>query len=96
MWQCSYDLTSSLLLSALLSGVCAMVIALLLCFPEWCLAVVQVVQEAQRWCYSVTGGTHLPTLLHLSDEALSHYVTSLQVPSHNPVNLHNAYWILKV
>lgn len=39
---------------------------------------VQVVQEAQRWCYSVTGGTHLPTLLHLSDEALSHYVTSLQ------------------
>ncbi len=80
MWQCLYNLNSSPLFSALLTGICTMVSSFLFCCSKWCLAVVQVVQEAQRWCYSVTGGTHLPTLLHLSDEALSHYVTSLQVP----------------
>ena len=60
------------------------------------MVVVQVVQEAQRWCYSVTGGTHLPTLLHLSDEALSHYVTSLQVPPYHHVIFHKGLWFLKI
>lgn len=43
------------------------------------LLLLQAVQEAQQWCYSATGGTELPTLLHLSDKALTQYITSLQV-----------------
>lgn len=43
------------------------------------LSLLQAVQEAQQWCYSITGGTELPTLLHLSDEGLTQYITSLQV-----------------
>lgn len=39
---------------------------------------VQAVQEAQRWCYSVSGGTELPTLLRLADDAVAQYVGSLQ------------------
>lgn len=59
----------------------------------------QVVQDAQRWCYSVSGGSELPTLLHLADEALTQYIMSLQVELHlsSPVGLklhHIANWPL--
>lgn len=40
---------------------------------------VQAVQEAQQWCYSISGGTQLPALLQLADDALAQYVSSLQV-----------------
>ena len=40
---------------------------------------VQAVQEAQRWCYSVSGGTELPALLRLADDAVAQYIGSLQV-----------------
>ena len=41
--------------------------------------VLQVVQEAQNWCFSVSGGTEMPAFLSLADAALSQFVASLQV-----------------
>lgn len=38
----------------------------------------QVIQEAQKWCHRVSGGTELPALLSLADAALTQFITSLQ------------------
>ena len=43
------------------------------------LLMLQVAQEAQQWCFSISGGTEVPTLLHLADAALAQYIGSLQV-----------------
>lgn len=39
---------------------------------------IQVIQEAQKWCHRVSGGTELPALLSLADAALTQFITSLQ------------------
>lgn len=44
-----------------------------------CHGCMQVIQEAQKWCHSVSGGTELPALLSLADAALTQFIAALQV-----------------
>ena len=43
----------------------------------------QVVEEAQKWCHRVSGGTELPALLSLADAAMTQFIASLQVSVHD-------------
>ncbi|KAL3131897.1 hypothetical protein ABBQ38_007602 [Trebouxia sp. C0009 RCD-2024] len=39
---------------------------------------IQVIEEAQKWCHRVSGGTELPALLSLADAAMSQFIVSVQ------------------
>ena len=43
----------------------------------------QVIEEAQKWCHRVSGGTELPALLSLADAAMTQFVASLQASLHD-------------
>lgn len=44
----------------------------------------QVIEEAQKWCHRVSGGTELPALLSLADAAMTQFISSVQVSACNP------------